>query len=492
MKNWITTIKTHYKWALALVLISFTLGAVLVNTTNSTTGESTEKTLQEDHSHDEEEATTWTCSMHPQIKQDKPGQCPICGMDLIPLESTDSGSDEVYPDELVMTEAASKLAELQTSVVKHGSPEKIVHLQGKVQADERNIAKLTARFGGRIEELSLNFTGEFVEKGQPLATLYSPELMATQQELIEAAKVKEQHPSMYQSAKAKLRLWDLSENQIAQIEKQQDPDPYFQILSPVRGTVMKRQVAKGAYVKKGDPLFEVTDLSSVWVLFDAYESDLPWINKGNKVTFTVEAFPGKQFETKITFIDPFLNAQERVAKLRAEVPNPKGHLKPGMFVSGKISGQLEDQQNPLLIPKSAVLWTGKRAVVYVKVPDREMPSFLFREITLGAEAGDYYVVAEGLSEGQEVVTNGVFKIDAASQLQGLPSMMNAQGGMQSTGHAHGQEQQAAGSPKESTEGVHTSFRVGGNCSMCKDRIEKAARSVAGVAEATWEQESGIL
>ena len=487
MKNWIANIKTHYKWALALVLISFTLGAVLVNTNAKPAKEAANTESHEGHEHEEEESTTWTCSMHPQIKQDKPGQCPICAMDLIPLESMDKGGGDVNPDELVMTESATKLAELQTSVVQAGSPEKTLHLQGKVQADERKIAKITARFAGRIEKLEINFTGQFVEKGTPLATLYSPDLLAAQQELIQAAKVKNQHPRLYQSAKAKLKLWDLTETQIEKIAQQQAPEPYFQVLAPIGGTVMKRHVAKGAYVKQGSPLFEVADLSSVWVLFDAYESDLPWVQKGDKVTFTMEALPGKTFKTAIAYIDPFLNAQERVTKLRAEVPNGQGHLKPGMFVNGKIFGELEGAENPLLIPKSAVLWTGKRAVVYVKVPDREMPSFLYREITLGAEAGDYYVVADGLEAGEEVVTNGVFKVDAAAQLQGLPSMMNAQGGTTSTGHDHGQMADAS-----AKEGVHTSFRVGGNCSMCKDRIEKAANAVPGVAQATWEQETGIL
>lgn len=487
MKNWIANIKTHYKWALALVLISFTLGAVLVNTNAKPAKKAANTESHEGHDHEQEKSTTWTCSMHPQIKQDKPGQCPICAMDLIPLESMDKGGGDANPDELVMTESATKLAELQTSVIQAGSPEKTLYMQGKVAADERKIAQITSRFAGRIEKLKINFTGQFVEKGKPLATLYSPDLLAAQQELIQAAKVKDQHPRLYQSAKAKLKLWDLTEKQITQIEQQQAPEPYFEVLAPIGGIVMKRHVATGAYVKQGSPLFEVANLSSVWVLFDAYESDLPWVQKGDKVTFTLEALPGKTFKTAIAYIDPFLQARERVTKLRAEVPNKQGHLKPGMFVNSKIFGALEGEENPLLIPKSAVLWTGKRAVVYVKVPNREMPSFLYREITLGAEAGDYYVVANGLEAGEEVVTNGVFKVDAAAQLQGLPSMMNAQGGKTLTGHDHGQ--MAVASYKE---GVHTSFRVGGNCSMCKDRIEKAANAVTGVLQASWEQETGIL
>ena len=391
------------------------------------------------HDHESEDPTTWTCSMHPQIKQDKPGQCPICAMDLIPLTTVASTSDDVDPNEIVMTEAAAKLASIQTMIVSKGTPSKTVYLQGKIQADERNIALLTARFGGRIEKLFVNFTGQNVKKGEKLATIYSPELVTAQRELLEAISFKENRPSIYTAAKGKLKLWDLTEDQISAIEERGEPQLYFDVLSPISGTVTKRHIAIGDYVKEGKALFKVIDLTKIWVMFDAYESDLPWIKMGDKMEFTVQALPGKTFSSKVTYIDPFLNAQTRVAKIRVEMPNPKLSLKPEMFSAGVLESQIAGGSNQILIPKSSFLWTGKRAVVYVKVPNRETPSFLYREIVLGAEAGAFYVVAEGLEAGEEIAVNGVFKIDAASQLQGLPSMMNPDGGRVSTGHNHGGE-----------------------------------------------------
>ncbi len=200
---------------------------------------------------------------------------------------------------------------------------------------------------------------------------------------------------------------------------------------------MMRHVALGDYVKEGSALFQLTDLKKIWVMFDAYESDLPWINLGDHLGLTIPSIPGKEFEGKVAFIDPFINAKTRIAKVRIELPNPGLKLKPEMFANGVLHSNIAEASDHLLIPKSSILWTGKRAVVYVKVPDRESPSFLYREIILGPEAGNFYLVAEGLNEGEEIAVNGVFKIDAASQLEGKPSMMNPGGGKVSLGHDHG-------------------------------------------------------
>ncbi len=402
-------------------------------------GKSTHQQINEStHQHiDEATNQIWTCSMHPQIKQDKPGLCPICAMDLIPLTSMISSGDDVDPNEIMMSESAAKLASIQSMLVNRGVPEKTIYLQGKVQADERNIAELTSRFGGRIEKLFVNFTGQKVKKGEKLATIYSPGLVTAQRELLEALSFKETRPSLYTAAKGKLKLWDLTNEQIEAIEENGEPQVYFDVLSPISGTVSKRNVTIGDYVKEGNALFEVVDLSKVWVMFDAYESDLPWIKMGDEVNITIQALPGKNFAAKVTYIDPFLNANTRVVKVRVVLSNNSHELKPEMFAIGILESKIAENTNQILIPKSSLLWTGKRAVVYVKVPNRETPSFLYREVVLGPEAGAFYVVTEGLEEGEEIAVNGVFKIDAASQLQGLPSMMNPGGGKISTGHNHG-------------------------------------------------------
>jgi len=393
-------------------------------------------TATDQHEHTEQteaKETIWTCSMHPQIRQNEPGDCPICGMDLIPLDDGSDSSDEaIGADEIQMTPSAMKLAEVQTYMVKKGAPEKAVFLLGKVKPDERNMAALTARFGGRIEKLYVNFTGQQVKKGQKLASLYSPDLITAQRELIEARKYKESNPSFYRSTRSKLKLWDLSEKQIDAIEQQGKPIVYFDILSPISGTVTRRDVSIGDYIKEGSPLFEVVNLKKVWVMFDAYESDLPWINKGDTIRFTLQSIPGKTYTGTVTYIDPFINEKTRVAQVRVEMNNRDMKLKPEMFANGILQSKTAENTHQLLIPKTSVLWTGKRSVVYVKVPNRKSTSFVFREITLGPETGNYYVVAGGLNEGEVIASNGVFMIDASAQLAGKPSMMNPEGGKVNT------------------------------------------------------------
>lgn len=438
MKNIIKNIKENYKLVIAVLVVGILLGLIFSGSSDKHVVNSNNIEGHEGHNHESEDPTTWTCSMHPQIKQDKPGLCPICAMDLIPLTSMQSSGDDVDPNEIVMTESAAKLADIQTMMVQLGVPEKSIHLQGKIHADERNISELTARFGGRIEKLFVNYTGQTVRKGEKLATVYSPALVTAQRELLEAISFKDTRPSLYQAARGKLKLWDLTEQQIAEIEKKGEPTLYFDVVSPISGTVTMRHVAIGDYIKEGTKLFKVVDLSKLWVMFDAYESDLPWVKLNDQLEFTVQAIPGKSYEAKVTYIDPFINANTRVAKVRAEVSNKEQLLKPEMFVNGVVVSKIAEDSDELLIPKSSILWTGKRAIVYVKVPDRENPSFLYREVVLGPEAGSFFVVKEGLNQGEEIAINGVFKIDAAAQLIGLPSMMNPEGGQMSTGHNHGE------------------------------------------------------
>jgi Cu(I)/Ag(I) efflux system membrane fusion protein len=437
MKNIIKNIKENYKLVLGVLITGLFLGWLFFHPTKAERAYENQIESHEGHDHSSEDPTTWTCSMHPQIKQDKPGQCPICAMDLIPLKTAQSSGEDMDPNEIVLTESAAGLADIQTMMVSKGTAQKSIYLQGKVHADERNIAELTARFGGRIEKLFVNYTGQNVQKGEKLATIYSPDLVTAQRELLEAISFKEDRPSFYMAAKSKLKLWDLTDDQISAIEDSGEPQLYFDILSPISGTVMMRHVALGDYVKEGTALFQVTNLTKVWVMFDAYESDLPWIKTGDHVELTMQSLPGKSYEGKVTYIDPFINPTTRVTKVRIELPNQGLKLKPEMFANGVLHSKIAETSDHLLIPKSSILWTGKRAVVYVSVAERESPSFLYREITLGPEAGNFYVVSEGLMEGEVIAVNGVFKIDAAAQLEGKPSMMNPSGGKVSLGHDHG-------------------------------------------------------
>ncbi|MDH4091757.1 MAG: efflux RND transporter periplasmic adaptor subunit [Cyclobacteriaceae bacterium] len=393
-------------------------------------------TLPEGHTvEDHQNGSVWTCVMHPQIRADKPGKCPICGMTLVPIESeNESNGDESDQYTVKFSNAAMKIAEVEVSVIEKKAPYKEVYLPGKVMADERNIAALTARFPGRIENLSINYTGQRVIKGEVLAKIYSPPLVTAQRELFEALKFKETNPGYYKASRNKLKLWDLTDEQISQIENSGEVAFYFDVLSPITGTVTTRNIALGDYVREGDPLFEVVDLRRVWIMFDAYESDIPWIKLGDKIKFKIKSIPGEEFVSKVTFIDPVLDRTSRVAGVRAELNNPNGLLKPQMLATGVLKTMLPGSADQLVVPKSSILWTGKKAVVYVMTNDQNN-MFQYREIELGAEAGDYYIVKSGLQDGEMVATHGVFKIDAAAQLKGEKSMMNPEGGKQSiSGH----------------------------------------------------------
>lgn len=417
------------------------------------------------------DGTMWTCSMHPQIKQDKFGLCPICAMDLIPLEVTGSEEEGVDPNEVMMTASAAKLAEIQTYIISQGAAVRTIHLQGKVVEDERNISEVTARFGARIEELHVNFTGQKVRIGQKLASVYSPELISAQKELLEAKKIKDSRPALYQASRSKLLYWNLSEDQILSIENKGEIQSIYDILSPINGTVTMRHVALGDYVKEGQQLFKVVDLSRLWIQLDAYESDLPWIKLNQEVSFELRAVPGKMHKARVAFIDPTIDAKTRVAKIRLDISNSNGELKPEMFVSALLEANLTKTEDKLMVPKTAVLWTGKRSLVYVKVPDRESPSFLMREVTLGADAGEYYVIESGLNAGEEIVVNGVFKVDASAHLRGLVSMMNPGGGMPQEGHQHGEEQ--GGSNIDPTHENHVADNLGDEpTTMPQDLVEE--------------------
>lgn len=403
---------------------------------------------KQNHSADEHNTEIWTCSMHPQIRMDKPGKCPICGMDLILLNQNSSvGMD---PDAIYFTKEAAQLANVMTSVVSKQQSIKEIRLYGKVQADERLLQSQVAYIPGRIEKLYINFTGESVRKGQTLALIYSPDLITAQQELLETAKTKQAYPEIYEAAKEKLLQWKLSPNQIATIESSKKVKTNVEVYATSSGIITAKQVNVGDYVGQGTVLFEVTDLSRIWVLFDAYESDLHFLKKGNKMEFTIQAIPGSKFNGIISFIDPVIDPVNRVAKVRIEMNNQDGKLKPEMFATGFVKANLDQYQNKMVVPKTAVMWTGKRSIVYVKKPGDD-PIFKIREIELGPLLGNSYVILNGLTEGEEIVTEGAFSVDAAAQLEGKPSMMNPEGGKAVTGHNHGNDNISSSEDMESTK-----------------------------------------
>jgi Cu(I)/Ag(I) efflux system membrane fusion protein len=379
--------------------------------------------------------TTWTCSMHPQIRQQEPGDCPICGMDLIPLESDDNLDAD--PDEVQMSQTAIKLAGVSTMLVSSEKPVKEIRLTGKVVADQRLVYTQSSHIPGRIEDLRVNFTGEFVQAGQTIGVIYSPELVTAQRELLEAGKIQSEQPHIFNAAKDKLKNLKLSEARIDEILESGQVTDEFPVKADISGYVTSIGVSAGDYVKTGQTIYEITDLSKVWVMFDLYESDIAWISRGDKISFTVSSWPGETFIGTVSYIDPVIESRTRIARARVEVDNRNLKLKPEMFATGISEALLNDGSAVIVVPGTAVMWTGKRSLVYVKSESESGISFIMREVELGPWLGNSYVITAGLQEGEEIAVNGTFSIDAAAQLAGKPGMMNPEGGAVSTGHNHG-------------------------------------------------------
>lgn len=396
---------------------------------------------------EEEESTTWTCSMHPQIRQGEPGQCPICGMDLIPVsEGNGEGENQMA---VTMSETAARLANVQTMTVGRGDAVKNIRLNGKVVPNERLVKTQSSHVSGRVEQLLVNTTGERVRQGQKLAEVYSPELITAQQEVLQAYAIRETQPALFQAAKDKLKALRISDKQVQEIVQSGEVQENIGIYADRSGIVLEKMVNVGDYLQKGEALFTIADLSQVWVVFDAYESDLPFINLGDQLTFSTASLPGKKFTGEITFVNPVVDSRSRTAEVRVEVKNSNGNLKPQMFTTATVEADLGDEQQ-LIIPKTAVMWTGERSVVYVKMENTEGPAFMLREVTLGPAVGNGYIISEGLETGEQVVVNGTFTVDAAAQLAGKPSMMNPEGGAEMTGHDHGNTDRSAPSSQENS------------------------------------------
>jgi Cu(I)/Ag(I) efflux system membrane fusion protein len=429
-------------------------------------------------------AQLWTCSMHPDVKQPKPGKCPLCFMDLVPVAT---GADDLGERQISFSPGALKLMEVQTSVVERKFVETQTRMVGKVDYNETRVKHITAWVKGRIDRLYVDFTGTRVAKGDHMVYLYSSELLEDQKALLAGIEAAKKMPAggsdlagkfrlaNIEAVRERLRLKGLNDKQIADIEKTGRPVDHITIYAPIGGVVIEKHRTEGTYVDIGTEIYTIADLSSLWVKLDAYESDLPWIRYGQQVEFETEAYPGDIFKGTISFIDPVLNPRTRTVKLRVNVDNSDGRLKPEMFVRAVVRSRVAragkvmtpemagkwicpmhpsivkteaadcdicgmdlvttekfgfvpvdtSMEPPLVIPASAPLITGTRAVVYVRLPQKTKPTFEGREIVLGPRAGDYYIVKSGLTEGEIIVTNGNFKIDSALQIQAKPSMMSA-------------------------------------------------------------------
>ncbi|MFT5303669.1 MAG: Cu(I)/Ag(I) efflux system membrane fusion protein [Mariniblastus sp.] len=501
-EDWIQFGKRRW-WQIFLVQAILLLGAGAFaartlfppKTANTTSTESSGSSAAS-HQHgasdagaDESQPQWWTCAMHPQIRQQKPGNCPICQMELVPIKPSSGGMRR-----LTIKPSVKELMKVQTMPVERKYVTADVRMVGKVEFDETRLAHITAWVSGRLDRLYVDYTGVQVKEGDHMVYIYSEELYSIQEELISTIRFNRENPSrrsggldLAKAAREKLRLLGLTEAQVKEIEQRDKPEDHVTIYAPASGVVIDKLKQQGDRVRTGDRIYTVADLNQVWVKLDAYESDLAWLRYGQDVTFSTEAYPGEKFTGQIAFIDPFLSSETRTVKVRVNVPNHDGRLKPEMFVravvssnvaaggrvlDAKLAGKwispmhpeiIKDQPGncdicgmplvraetlgyvaaeddpatkPLVIPATAALVTGTRAIVYVEVDGAKEPTYEGREILLGARAGDYYIVRNGVFEGEMVVTNGNFKIDSALQIQAKPTMMTPEGGG-GGGHDHG-------------------------------------------------------
>ncbi|MDB4459120.1 efflux RND transporter periplasmic adaptor subunit [bacterium] len=468
-------------YILPIFILLITVAFFIGRNSNNGTGISHEG---HNHSGGEEQSVRWSCAMHPQIQKSGPGKCPICGMDLVPLSK--SGDETLKPNQIKLSESALQIAQVRTTPVIRDIPTVEVPMVGKVDFDETRLSYISSRFPGRLERLFVDYTGVLVKKGDHLVEIYSPDLLAAQEELLQAIEtandlkdspneqIRARAQETIQAAREKLLLWNLQPEQVAAIEKKGETSDRLTLNAPTGGIVIRKEAVEGKYVETGALIYTIADLSRVWVVLDAYESDLVWLHYGQEVEFTSKAYPGEIFVGRISFIDPVLNPKTRTVRIRVNMDNSTGKLKPEMFVNavvrsrvasggkvmspslagkwispmhpeivrdeagdcpvcgmalvsakslGYLPANVNEKDKPLVIPVTAPLMTGKRAVVYVAVKDQP-GVFEGRVIELGPRAKDLYIVKSGLIEGELVVFNGAFKIDSAVQIMAKPSMMN--------------------------------------------------------------------
>lgn len=377
--------------------------------------------IEASSSQSQSEVQEWTCSMHPQIRMPEPGKCPICGMDLIPVTAEDAEATR----HVRLTKSAVALANIETQVVQRRDQlSRSVLSYGKIEADERRTWSQTAHIPGRIEKTYVTYRGQYIRKGQKIAELYSPELITAQQELLEAHRHRQVNPGLVESARAKLLNWKIPPSFIDEVLKRGKPFTTISIYADISGYILQKNINPGDHVREGSVLYTVNDLNKVWLMLEIEERDLPWVKAGTKVDFVLQAQPGKQYTATIDYVYPVLKEGNTRGLARATVANHQRAFKPGMFVQAKIRRQIPLNPPRPVIPKTAVLWTGEQSVVWVKASDT-LPLFEYREVLLGLEGDEGYAIERGVDEGDEIVVNGSFVIDAEAQLSGLNSMMNA-------------------------------------------------------------------
>ncbi len=385
------------------------------------------------------EGETYTCSMHPQIRSPQPGKCPICGMDLVKVEDNtteDSGEAGVSFSERAKALARIVTVEVSRAAAGSGAGMKLL---GRVEANEEGLRRVTAWTGGRIDRLHVRSTGEVIKAGQPVATLYSPEVYTAHQDLIVARKqidrmkdgssiAQRSSRAALSAARQRLELLGVPKDTLKKMEDANTPTRSIPIYSPYGGTVVERKATEGSYVETGAELYRLADLGTVWIQLEAYDSEIGQISVGQAAEVRVEGLDSVTFDGRVQFVDPTIDPEKRTGRVRVEVKNESGRLRPGMFATARLGTDSEDQSEaspPLVVPRTAPLFTGSRALIYVETKTKQGFHYAPREVRLGPLTGDVYPVVAGLSEGERIVERGAFAIDADLQIQGGPSLMAA-------------------------------------------------------------------
>jgi RND family efflux transporter MFP subunit len=370
----------------------------------------------------------WTDPMTPGYKSDKPGKSPFMDMDLVPVYDDGSSSPGGSGSVSGYTSIAISPERQQAIGIQIGKAEvrdlaQTIRTVGRVTLDETLLFQIRPKFEGYVEDLFVDYTGKSVRKGQPLLSIYSPELLATQQEYLLAVRARERlgassNPdvargaaSLYESARQRLLLWDIRPADIERLERSGQPQKAVTLFSPVDGFVMTKNAVRGGRVMPSDTLFEIGGLSPVWVLADIYESEAPLVHMGDPARITLSSLPGREWKGKVTFIAPMLEEATRTVKVRIEFANADGALKPGMYADVTLERPLG---RVLTVLDSAVMTTGTRSLVFVAHDGGRLEP---REVKTGARVGGYFEIREGLQPGDQVVTQANFLVDSESRLK---------------------------------------------------------------------------
>jgi RND family efflux transporter MFP subunit len=382
-----------------------------------------------------EARTLYTCGMHPQIVQDHPGNCPICGMKLTPIRRQDPGAGAAEAASIIAIDPSTiQTMGIRTAAVERGPLRRVIRTVANVDYDETALAEVTTKYKGWIEKLYVDATGALVNPGDPLFEIYSPELYSAQTEFLAALSAGSGSPAtedraLLDSARTKLRFYDVSDAQIAGLEKTRQVRKTLTVSAPISGFVVEKSVVAGQMVDAGMKLYRLADVGVVWVYAQVYEQDLPAIQLGQEATMTLSYLPDRKFRGRVTYIYPTVDEKTRTARVRMEFHNPGYFLKPGMFATVELVADLAP--SALLVPDSAVLRSGEKNTVFVALPGGK---FEARTVALGLQAQDDMAqVLAGLSEGERIVTSGQFMLDSESQLREAIQKMSNPGAAATAG-----------------------------------------------------------